>query len=161
MAENLSDSNAAGQRPFLLCRVRSVFVALPIEHVVETMRPLPVEPLSAMPGFVVGLAVVRGEPTPVVDVGVLLALHDGAQWTRFVTVRATPRPVVLAVEAVVGVRPLDLAPLRELPSLLGRASAEIIEAVGAHDRDLLVLLNTARVIPTPVWRSIDGAGARP
>lgn len=161
MAEILFDSNTAGERPFLLCRVRSVIVALPIEHVVETMRPLPVEPLSAMPGFVVGLAVVRGEPTPVVDVGALLALHDRAQWSRFVTVRATARRVVLAVEAVVGVRPLDPAALRELPPLLGQTTAEIVAAVGAHDRDLLVLLNTARVIPAPVWRSIDGAGATP
>lgn len=146
---------------FLLCRARSVLVALPIDRVVETMRPLPVDALAAMPGFVAGLAVVRGEPTPVVDVGALLALHDRPQWTRFVTVRAATRRVVLAVEAVVGVRPLDPAALQQLPPLLGEASAEIVDAVGAHDRDLLLLLNAARLIPATLWGSLDARGAAP
>ena len=46
-----------------------MLAALPLEHVVETMRPLPVEPLGDAPRFILGLSIVRGEPIPVVDVG--------------------------------------------------------------------------------------------
>jgi purine-binding chemotaxis protein CheW len=138
--------------------VRSVLVALPIEYIAEIMRPLPVESLEAMPEFVAGLAVVRGEPTPVVDSGVLLAIRDRAEWTRFVAVRTAGRLVVLAVEAVLGVRDLDIATLQALPALLGQASAELVEAVGSHDRELMFVLDAARLIPASLWRSVDALG---
>ncbi|HET6585739.1 MAG TPA: chemotaxis protein CheW [Nannocystaceae bacterium] len=139
----------------MLCRVRNLLVALPLEHVAETMRPLPVEPLAAMPEFVVGLAIVRGEPTPVVDAGVLLASRDPAAWTRFVAIRSGTRRVALAVEAVLGVRSFDGDTVQTLPPLLGAASADLVASVGALDRELLVVLDAARVIPESSWQSID------
>ena len=50
--------------------------ALPLVHVLEVMRPLPLEKVEPAPAFLLGLAVIRGEPLPVVDVAALLPGDD-------------------------------------------------------------------------------------
>ena len=93
-------------------------VALRLAQVTEVVRPLPVEPLAGIPPFVRGLCVLRGVPTPVVDVRVLLggesAVATGPR--RFVGTRTDRSTVALAVDAVVGVRDLPLDLLYDLPS---------------------------------------------
>lgn len=42
---------------FLLCRVRDIICALPLEHVEETMRPLVTEELAGVPPVIRGPAV--------------------------------------------------------------------------------------------------------
>ncbi len=124
--------------------------ALPVAHVIETMRPLPIEPVAAAPAFVLGVAVVRGAPVPVVDLAAMQGL-DGAEVGRFVTVDAGGRTVALAVSGVVGVRPLDGVALHDPPPLLAEENPAI-EVLGTLDGALLAVLRAARVIP---------AGARP
>lgn len=63
---------------FLLCCIGSRIGALALRDVRETMRPLPVEPLMGAPPFVLGLATIRGFPTPVVDVGRLLGPSESS-----------------------------------------------------------------------------------
>ena len=123
------------------------------------MRPLPVEPIASAPLFVSGLALVRGVPTPVVDAGRLLGAGDDGQPTRFVVVRVGERRVALAVEAVVGLRTLSAAALRELPPLIQEASADVIAAIGALDAALLVVLRAARLLPETVWSALHGGTA--
>jgi purine-binding chemotaxis protein CheW len=143
----------------LVCRVRDLRVAIDLAFISETMRPLSVSAVAGMPSFVAGLAVVRGVPTVVVDAGALLASAGAPAWTRFVALRSTAGPVVLAVEAVVGVRALDVASLRALPPLLGLAHTETVAAIGVRDRELLVLLDAARVVPDAVWTALERVGA--
>src|SRR5205085_1730186 len=90
----------------LLCRMGGRACALRIAQVVETMRPLPVEPVAGAPPFVLGVTLLRGAPAPVIDGGALLG-SGRSQPTRFVTLRVGERRAVLAVEAVLGVRTLD------------------------------------------------------
>ena len=52
----------------LVFRVLTFHCALPLEHVSETMRPLPVEPIAGVISPVAGVAIIRGGPVPVVDV---------------------------------------------------------------------------------------------
>src|SRR5215468_8425951 len=98
----------------LAVRAGARMLALPIESVVETMRPLPVEPLAGAPSFVLGLAVIRGAAIPVVDVA-------GETPGRFVTLRLGARRIALAVEAVLGLAALEPATLSGLPPLLDGA----------------------------------------
>src|ERR1700733_14675484 len=96
----------------LLFRVRARLCALPLAHVVETMRPLPVEAMAGAPRCVRGLAIIRGAPIPVVDVAELLG--EGSVQTdtgtrsqpaaRFVAVKVADRGIALAVDGVLGVR---------------------------------------------------------
>ncbi|MFL5302954.1 MAG: chemotaxis protein CheW, partial [Anaeromyxobacteraceae bacterium] len=55
----------------LLVRAGSRLCALPLACVVETLRPLHTSPLAGTPACVSGVAVVRGAPTPVVDLDAL------------------------------------------------------------------------------------------
>jgi purine-binding chemotaxis protein CheW len=137
----------------LVCRVRDVLAALPLAHIVETMRPLPVAPLGLAPAFVLGVAIIRGVPTPVVDPGVLLGHPRAGHPTRFVTARAGARTVAIAVEEILGVRGFPAAALHALPAFLG--DAPVIASLAAIDTDLVIWLRAARLVPDAVWRELE------
>ncbi len=121
--------------------------ALPLVHVIETMRPLPVESVPDMPPFVLGVAIVRGAPVPVVSVSALVgATRDGAP-TRFVTIRVDARCVALAVDAVEGIVTLDGSALGAMPPLLQTAATDVVEALAPLDERLLFVLRAARMVP--------------
>jgi purine-binding chemotaxis protein CheW len=144
----------------LICRVRSWFCALPIAQVEETMRPLPIEPLSGAPAFVLGLSIIRGLPTPVVDAGALLGARDQPRPSRLVVLRLEDRGrrVALAMEGVLGVRTIPTASLDQLPPLLRDASRQAVSALGALDDALLVALDAGRLVPESVWDAIAAGG---
>ena len=146
------DAHEADRYSALLVRAAGRLCAVPIAQVVEAMRALPVEPIPGAPTFVQGLAIVRGAPTPVVDLGLLTAGRSAAG--RFVTLRLGDRRAVLAVDTVVGVRVLDGSLLQELPPLLRDARAEVVEAIAVLDRELLVSLRAGRLVPEDVWQAL-------
>lgn len=126
------------------------------------MRALPAAPLAGMPEFLLGLAIVRGGAVPVVDAGALLAgSSPPGGSSRFVVLRAGPRRIALAVDEVLGVRELSAESVANLPPLLGSASAEIVEAVGTLDRELLLVLRAAHIVPASVWSAVDARGDVP
>jgi purine-binding chemotaxis protein CheW len=134
----------------LIARVGTLTCAIPIEHVIETMRPLPTAPIGDMPGYVTGLAIIRGEPTLAIDLAALLGVERGAA-TRFVVVRAGgSRRAALAVDAVFDVR--DIAAHDALPPLI---RAESIREIAAADRELVVVLEAARAIAPEVWSALE------
>jgi purine-binding chemotaxis protein CheW len=114
------------------------------------MRPQSVAPLDGTPGVVLGVAIVRGEPVPVVDVARCLGATASTP-TRFVTVRTGARTVALAVDAVVDVRPV---PVHALPPLLSDAGP--LAAVAARDADLLAVLETSRLVDDATWGALEG-----
>lgn len=155
-------STASRDAPMtLVCRVRDLRVAIDLAYISEIMRPLPVSPLADMPAFVAGIAVIRGAPTVVVDAGALLVDAGERQWTRFVALRTSGGPVALAVEEVLGVRALDVVGLRALPALLSLVRTETVAAIGIRDRELLVLLDAARIVPESLLASLHATEARP
>jgi purine-binding chemotaxis protein CheW len=114
--------------------------------VVEVMRPLPLERVADTREFVLGMSVVRGEAVPVVDAGRLLDGHAATSGGRLVTLRIDRRRIALRVDDVLGVRAIPQEILREVPPLLGAASATRV-ALGTLDGRLLELLDTARLLP--------------
>jgi purine-binding chemotaxis protein CheW len=138
----------------LVCRVATRRCALWLEDVVETMRPLPVEPLAGAPPFVRGVAVVRGDPVPVVDVASLVGAEESCP-TRFVVVTAGGRRVGLAVDDVLGVQVIPSGSLQDLQPFLGDASAEVVSAMGAVGTELVLVLRSARLVPEGVWALLE------
>ncbi|HEY2509791.1 MAG TPA: chemotaxis protein CheW [Polyangiaceae bacterium] len=140
--------------PALIFRARGRLCALPLEHVVATMRPLPVEAVPGSPACVIGLAIVRGVAVPVVDLARLLdaspaapVAEASASSPRFLALRVGDRAVALAVDSVLGVQPLTSGTLRELPPLLRDANSDAVTAVGTLDGELLLVLRAARLVP--------------
>jgi purine-binding chemotaxis protein CheW len=157
MIDRRQDERAAGDAgvPWLLCRTGSRHFALPISHVVETMRILPIESLAGAPPMVCGLAIVRGVPTPVVDAALLFGTEPGRR-DRMVTVRVGRRIVALAAEAVVGIRMVPAEALAALPPLLSDAGA--VAALKPLDQDLVFFLHAARIVPDDVLDRCSAAG---
>lgn len=136
----------------LIVGVRASRVALPVAHVVEQMRPLPVEAVRGTPPYVLGMSRVRGEAIPVMDLGRFLTGTEGPAAARWVTVRVGDRRMALAVDVVEGVRTADLPHLGALPPLLREVDTRAVDALGVLDASLLLLLHAARLldaVPAP------------
>ena len=145
--------HAIRARRSLVVRVQTRVCAVPLEHVVETMRPLPLESIAGMPAFVRGVSIIRGVPTPIVDLGAVLGAPSNA-FERIVTLRLGDRQVALAVNAVLGVRDLDLSTIQELPPLLGGTSTDLLEAIGTLDEQFLMVLRAGWELPDEVWAAL-------
>ena len=155
-----TDRAFLGQRQaVVLCQVGAVVCALPLEHVSETLRPLPVEALSGTAAFIDGVSLIRGVPVPIVDLARLLGNVSAEPRTRLVVVKVGERRAALAVARVIGVRSLESAAVLDLPPLLGGASSEVIRTIGSLDARLLFVLETSRMLPESSWVSLEGADA--
>ena len=145
----------------LVCRIGTGLCALPLQHVVETLRPLPMAPLAGAPKYVLGVALIRGVAQPVIDVARLLGEQD-AEITRFVTLRIGERRVALAIGQIVGTRVLAREEMQELPPLLRDAGHGSLAALGKLDAELLLVLDSARLIPEDeVLRAAVNAEGQP
>lgn len=134
--------------------------ALPLQFVRETMRPLPITAVESPSPFVAGLAVVRGETVPVVNVERVLSAQSSAgsfrEPGRFITVRVADRSVALAVETVLGVWPSSAIDMASLPPLF--EGSEAVAAIGRLDGRLVTVLRAAALIPPEVWAGMRTEG---
>jgi purine-binding chemotaxis protein CheW len=148
--------------PVLVVMVGSRACAFPLHYVAETMRPLPIKPVAGTPGFVHGVSVIRGIPTPVVDLKALLEnCESSPSYGRFVTLKLDNRRVVIGVDSVVGLRNLDSAQRGELPPLLRDVTANLIESFGTCDEQLLLVLRAAHIVPDEAWSTLAAAETAP
>jgi purine-binding chemotaxis protein CheW len=143
----------------LIVGLESCVCALPLVQVIETLRPLPVEPISGVPSFVQGISIIRGIPTPVVDLGAVLGAPNQLA-ERFVTLRVGDKQAALSVNTVLGVRDLDtITTIRDLPPLLQRASSDIVVMIGTLDKQMLMVLRAGWELPDQVWQALTAQEA--
>jgi purine-binding chemotaxis protein CheW len=128
---------------------------LPVADVIETLRPMVTETLAGAPVAVAGMAIIRGMPLPVVELGALLDGRRSEHAQRLVTVRTGRGQVALAVDSVMGLRNISRSSFRDLPPLLGGADTHAVSAIGALDAELLLLLNAARLVPDDTGPTLD------
>ena len=140
----------------LVFRAGTLLCALYLDEVIETMRPLATRPLAGTPPFVRGISIMRGVPTPVVDVARLLG-GGQADIERFVAVRAERGPVAFATGGVLGIRPAAAGgPATRHTALLGGASSTLVAGVATIDAEPLLLLQSMRAVPDEVWAAAAG-----
>jgi purine-binding chemotaxis protein CheW len=151
--------HAVRTKKALIVGLKGCVCAVPLTHVIETMRPLPVEPISGVPSFVRGISIIRGIPTPVIDLGAVVGTpSEGAE--RFVTLRVGERQVALSLDVVLGVRDLDGGVMIvELPPLLQRTSEDILETIGTLDQQVLLVLRECWELPDEVWQALTAQEA--
>lgn len=146
-------------RPSLVCRVGTSLCAFPLNDIIETMRPLPVQAISGSPPFVRGVALIRGAATPVLDTSRLIADRT-SQPGRLVTIRVADRTVALEVDSVLGIRTLSRDVLGGLPPLLHGARTDAVSSVAVLDEALLFVLRGACLLPDDLrLDDIDGGKA--
>jgi len=138
----------------LVFEVGSRLCALALTHVRETMRPLPVMPLPGTLPPVLGVSIVRGAPTPVIDAGRLVGERSSCP-TRYITLVYADRHVALSVDAVLGVRGLAANALHEYSPLLRDADRDLVRGIGMLDERLLVVLDGMRVVPETAWAALS------
>jgi len=95
---------------------------------------------------------------PVVDLGLLLGVEQ-VRATRLVALRVGARTVAAAVGAVLGVR--TLAGDGTLPPLLKEAGHGAIQALGSIDRELLLVLEGARLVPEALYAQLEPGARQP
>jgi purine-binding chemotaxis protein CheW len=138
----------------LVVRTADRVCALPLAIVDEIMRPLPTDPLPDVPRFVRGLAVIRGNPVPVLDLGRLLGEPADSRASRFVLLSLNGRRVAMAVEEVPGLRSLGRS-LLSLSRILDEANPASVAGVSVSDQNLLFVLEVARIIPDDLWQNLE------
>lgn len=138
----------------LAVRAGGLIVALPVAAVLEVMRPLSVQAVAEAPPFVRGLARIRGEVTPVVDLACLLGVVTSGDRRRFVTVQTGAHVVAIAVDEVIGLITVPERAFSPRPTLLGEACLAVA-GLATLDADLFALVNTALLIP-PALRAALG-----
>jgi purine-binding chemotaxis protein CheW len=121
------------------------------------MRPLPIERLSRAPHFVKGMAIIRGTPLPVVHLGSLFG-EDAGEPQRLVTVAIGRRFIALAVDRIIGIRPIHGEVSADLPPLLREADGDMVSAIGTLDSEFLFFLQTALILPQNLLADIDPKG---
>ncbi len=143
----------------LIVTAGSHLCAFALRRVREVMRPQPVQPLSTSFPFMEGVAMIRGEPTPVLNLARLLGDAQPPPPERLVTVDVGPRSVAMAVGSVRAIRALDLESVRDLPPLLRDSDSEQIERLALLDTEFVAMLSEAKLVPEALWRELDRAGA--
>lgn len=139
----------------LVFRAGTLLCALTLDEVIETMRPLATRRLAGSPAFVRGISVLRGVPTPVIDVARLLTGADG-EIERYVAVGTERGPVALAVGTLLGIRATDAGPAEPHPALLG-GSHRLVAGVGTFGSEPMLLLQSMRTVPDEVWEAAAAA----
>jgi purine-binding chemotaxis protein CheW len=157
---SMADAERGAQAAWLLFRAGSALCAIPLEQVIETMRPLPIAAVAGAPPYVRGLCIIRGTAVPVVDAALLLGAQP-LQAERLITIRAGNRPVALATQAVVGIRTIAAETLAAMPPLLRDAARETVAAIAALDAEVLFFLHTARILPADIADRLQAEGASP
>jgi purine-binding chemotaxis protein CheW len=146
-------------------RVGGEEYALDLMRVREIIPPLPVTPVPRAPRFVEGVASLRGDVVPVVDVRKRfgLAPTPPTRRTRFLVVVVGRRRLALVVDEVCEVVRLPRAELRPAPALVGADGRRFFLGVcggdrrGGAGRVRLLLDVKALLAPAPE----DDAPARP
>jgi len=141
----------------LVFRAGPLLCALRLDEVLETMRPMETLPLAGTPAFVLGISVLRGLPTPVLDVSRLLRGGPGDP-QRFITVRTERGAVAMATGEVIGIRDMQPETAGGHPALLGEASGRLVAGVDTIGSEPLLLLQSMRALPDEVWEAAAAAG---
>lgn len=168
---NVGGGDRQNREPFLLVSAGGVLCALPLDEVGEVLRPLAITQVAGAPPEVDGVAVVRGRSVPVLGLarlfdagrldrdGIDPRIEEGEigegedagdprpgrrRASRWVTLR-NPKAPVLAVDAVDQVRWLNVEEL-DRADLLSEAAAGALGRLGTLDRQILVCLETTRIV---------------
>jgi purine-binding chemotaxis protein CheW len=154
-----ADSEGEARRPlWFLFRAGPSLCGVPLEHVAEVIRALPIEVVCGAPPYVRGLCIIRDMAIPVIDIGLLIGA-EATRPARLAVIRTGSRAIALAADTVLGVCAIAEETCTGLPPLLRGAGSDMIAAIGIRDSELLFFLRTTRIVPDDLLEHLAVNGA--
>jgi purine-binding chemotaxis protein CheW len=152
------------ERTWVGFEVGGVAYAVPIQHVREIIRPLPMQVLPHSSETVIGVIDHRGDVVPIVDLRVRFRAKGSvaASHTRWVIANWQGRLTGLAVDRVIDVFSLNDAEARPVPDLGYGQEVHGITAAYSHAGRLVFTLDIQRITQTgaaPIDMGVLSAGA--
>ncbi|MBM3810371.1 MAG: chemotaxis protein CheW [Acidimicrobiia bacterium] len=150
--ERKSDVGVAGKDGYVVVKVGAGMFGLPMRRVMETDRLPRITPLPFVPDFVPGVANLRGEVLPLIDLRLLLGLEADSDG-RMVVVRPKEgeSPAALLVDGLGGIAWLGRSELtrvepQQAPEQEDALQLEqLVSAVGQHRSRELGILDLERL----------------
>jgi purine-binding chemotaxis protein CheW len=139
-----STQNAANQGDTLsalLIRVGGESYALPLYALTAVYQEHPVVPVPCVPPFIAGIANIRGQILPVLDLATLLGVPNEAEKRALVVASNAEISIGLCAEVVGEVTALPAHTLQPVPTVLNRAYVESIAADGTALLNVDAILN--------------------
>jgi chemotaxis signal transduction protein len=149
---------------FLTVKIGTKYAAINVQDIKEILRPLALEPFANLPPFVLGLSMIRGLQIPVIslkkflegthNINSDLAAHN-IKKLIWVTLNVTGKPVAMEVDSIAGIFEISSDVLQNVPPLIAHAHSDSISSCGVLDHNLLLILQSALLIPGDVWQKLD------
>lgn len=128
--------------------------AVPLAAIQEVERVPPIVPAPGAPGWVTGIANLRGTILTIVDPGTLLGLQPWAQGSEArILVLRSGEPAAIGVDGVRGMRRLSPAPLIGVEDALPERLARYITGVHRSESGLIHALDLVRLLDDADARS--------
>ncbi len=143
---------------YVVALIGSRVCAFRIGEVSLAMRTPVTTALPATPPFVLGVAVVRGSLTVILDGHRLLGEND-EPGQRMLVLTSGGRNFGLTVDSISGVAEIEESdPEKELVPLMPHITSEWIERLVKVDASFAAVLAAGRIVPEAVWESLRSAG---
>lgn len=133
-----------GETRVMLVEAQGIRCALRLEKVDEVTPPLAVQKISGAPDYALGMAMLRGTACPVLDLSHILSGRNSPSVRYFVGLKTSPRPVILAVDEVLGLRNIDMSSLEALPDFLQSIGSRMVVGVTSVDGKMVAVLDPER-----------------
>jgi purine-binding chemotaxis protein CheW len=147
-------------RKYLAFGVGDEMYGLPIEVIEEIIKPLPTTPVPRTAAFVLGIANVRGNVMPVIDLAARLKLRAGERErsARVLVVRSDGERYGVLVDSVHDVRAIAPESLEEAPTTIG-GKGDFVAALARVSGQLLIVLRLPVVVEPSSFLRLAPGGA--
>lgn len=154
--ERATAAKARPEREFFLFKLGELRLGVPSEHVREVIRAGILTPLPKSAPFVLGVCGHRGEILPVMDLLRFLGKGEARVTgrTRLLVGVVDAFVVGVVVDAVIGLRRLELASILPAPTG-GDAASEHLLGVVQQDAGVINLVNFARILQAARARAVS------
>jgi purine-binding chemotaxis protein CheW len=153
----LTHTSEQGGENVLVLKDGNIFLCIPARHTIEIMRPLPIRQLLNPPHCILGISIIRGKPTPVLDIFKLLNTESGNKPTRFVLIKSGEKELALAVAQVLYTTSIPLTVLNELPSVFREGNDTMIKSLAVADEQLGAMLDASKLMTKELLERMEGS----
>ncbi len=122
--------------------------AVDIMQIKEIVNPVPITPVPKAPFFIEGIIELRGTFLPIIDLRKRfeLPVTEPTRHSKYIIAAIDGRIVGLIVDRVRDVRHLELAQIREAPTLVVGGDARYFSGVVKQEHRILMVVDLAQIL---------------